>query len=147
MKSDYIVYGILAIVFGIVIYTIYSLTAGSAAIPEETKNLNTAFATVTSGNTETGNVQIDLTPVGYQNGQLNVDIAANTHSVDLGQYDLTKITVLEYSGKKIMPVSAPELQGHHTSGTIIFNVGENINKFKIIISGIPNVQERIFEWR
>ena len=147
MKSDYIVYGILAIVFGIVIYTIYSLTAGSAAIPEETKNLNTAFATVTSGNTETGSVQIDLTPVGYQNGQLKVDIAVNTHSVELSQYGLAKITILEYDGKRINPISVPSLSGHHSSGTLIFNVDKDIKAFKITISGIPGIQERVFEWK
>jgi len=146
MKSDYIVYGVLAVVFGIVIYTIYTLTSGPA-IPATGQNTDSGFQMITSGNIETGNVQIDLTPAGFENGQLKVNFAINTHSVDLSRYDLTKITVLEYSGKKIMPLSAPELQGHHTSGTMVFNVGENIKKFKIIISGIPNVQERVFEWK
>jgi len=147
MKSDYIVYGILAIVFGLVIYTVYTIMSDDAKAPVAPISQASGFAIVTSGDTETGNVQIDLTPVGYKNGQLKVDITVNTHSVELSQYGLAKITILEYDGKKIFPVSAPELRGHHTSGTMVFDVGENIKKFKIIISGIPNVQERIFEWR
>ena len=67
-------------------------------------------------------------------------------SLDLSQFDLAKITTLEYSGKKIYLVSTPTLQGHHSSGTLIFNVGQDATKFKITIVGIPSVQERVFEW-
>jgi len=156
MKTDYIVYGALIAVFGIAIYTIFSLTNNptiippinnNPTVPAANQNLNSGFQMITSGSTDPGSVQIDLTPQGVENGQLKVDFAINTHSVDLAQYDLSKITTLEYGGKIVTPISAPELQGHHNSGTLIFNVDSNFNKFKIIIVGIPNVQERIFEWK
>ena len=146
MKSDYIVYGILVIVFGIVIYTIYTLTSSSVAIPVENKNINAAFATITSGDTETGNAQIDLTPTGFENGQFKFDVKVNTHSVELSQYDLARITTLEYDGKKIYPMSCPKLEGHHSSGIILFNVGQHLSKFKITIVGMPSEEERTFEW-
>ena len=118
----------------------------NTAIPTATINQPSGFKMITSGDTETGNVQIDLAPAGFQNGQLKVDIAVNTHSVDLSKYDLKKITTLEYDGKKTAPISAPQLSGHHTSGTLIFNVGNEMNAFKIKISGIPSIEERVFEW-
>lgn len=145
MKSDYAVYGALIAVFGIVIYTIFSLTSNPAPVPAAADNPQ-GFQTISSGSTDPGSAQVDLTPKGVENGQLKVDFVINTHSVELSQYDLTKITALEYGGKKINPASAPKLQGHHGSGTIVFNVGQDLNKFKIIIAGMPNVQERIFEW-
>ena len=147
MKSDYIVYGILAIVFGLVIYTVYTIMSDDAKAPVAPISQASGFAIVTSGDTETGNVQIDLTPVGYKNGQLKVDITVNTHSVELSQYGLAKITILEYDGKRINPISVPSLSGHHSSGTLIFNVDKDIKAFKITISGIPGIQERVFEWK
>ncbi|HLC60684.1 MAG TPA: hypothetical protein VJJ52_04600 [Candidatus Nanoarchaeia archaeon] len=145
MRNDYIIYGILAVVFGIAAYTIFTLTNNSEVTAQE-QNLNSGFQMITSGSTDPGSAQIDLTPKRVENWQLKVDFAINTHSVDLSQYDLAKITILEYGGKRINPISAPELQGHHNSGTLVFNVDKTLNKFKIIIVGIPNVQERIFEW-
>ncbi|MEK6892531.1 MAG: hypothetical protein AABX25_05070 [Nanoarchaeota archaeon] len=156
MKSDYVVYGALIVVFGIVIYTIFSLTNNpivtppinnDPTVPAADQNLNSGFQMITSGSTDPGGAQIDLIPKGVENGQLKVDFAINTHSVDLSQYDLTKIITLEFNGKKINPISAPKLQGHHNSGTIVFDVGQNLTRFKITIVEIPNVQERIFEWK
>ena len=143
MKNDYLIYGLLGVAVLVLIYTVYTLTI-SPAVPE-IKNSN--FKTITSGSTDPGSAQIDLTPIGVDNGMLKVDFAINTHSVDLSQHDLKEITILEFEGKKLAPVSAPLLQGHHNSGTLVFNVGKEINKFKITIAGIPNVQERVFEWK
>jgi len=132
----------------ILAYTLLTLVDGndpSQKIPQA-QNENSKFQAVTSGNTDPGNAQIDLTPKGAENGQLKVDFAINTHSVTLSEYDLTKVTTLEYGGKKINPISAPALEGHHNSGVLTFNVGQDITKFKITIVGIPSVQERVFEW-
>ena len=102
--------------------------------------------TVSTGNTQTGDVLIELTPISMPDGKLQFEIAANTHSVDLSQYNLMELATLEYEGKAIKPVSAPQLSGHHTSGNIIFNAGSDLKNFKVIIKGIPNVDERVFEW-
>ncbi len=105
-----------------------------------------AFETIYSGSVGTGDVAVDLTPVSIISGKLRVEIGVNTHSISLEQFDLTKITTLEYNGKSIKPLSAPALSGHHTSGTLVFDVGEPVSSFKITIRSIPNVDERIFEW-
>lgn len=149
-KNDYIIYGILAVALVILLYTVFGLLTNNAetAIPQSNKDASASnFKTISTGSTEPGSAQVDLTPQDASNGQLKVGFAINTHSVDLSQYDLEKIATLEYNGKQISPVNAPKLEGHHNSGTLIFNVDQNLNKFKIIIVGIPNVQERVFEWK
>ncbi len=104
------------------------------------------FKTVLTGTTDSGSVSIALTPLGVIDGLFSVKIAANTHSVSLGQFDLQEITTLEVHGKKIKPVSAPALGGHHVRGTIDFNIQEPMTDFTIKIMGIPNIDERVFEW-
>ena len=144
-KMKIIFYSLLGLSI-IIVLASYWYTSSSSPVPVNGNSNAAAFQTITSGSTDPGSAQVDLTPESALNGQLKADFAINTHSVDLSQYDLVKITTLEYGGKKINPVSAPALQGHHTSGTLIFNVDQNLNKFKITITGIPNVQERVFEW-
>ncbi len=105
-----------------------------------------AFGIVYSGSVDEGDALIELTPVGTVGGKLRVDIGVNTHSVNLEQFDLTNITTLEYNGKILRPESAPALAGHHVSGTLVFGVGEPVSSFRITMRGIPNVEERVFEW-
>ena len=105
-----------------------------------------AYETKSTGSLEMGDVLIELTPIGIKNGKFEVQVTANTHSVDLSQFDLMQQTILQYDNKKAKPLSAPKLNGHHSSGTIIFDIKEGINNFKITITGIPNVEERVFEW-
>lgn len=149
MKTDYLVYGLLAVVTAILVYSVVGLmnggnATGTSAVQEKG---SAGFRTISSGSTDPGSAQIDLTPRGISNGRLEVDFAINTHSVDLSQYDLAKATILEHDGRKIFPTAAPKLEGHHSSGTLTFNVGENLNNFKIIIKGVPDIEERVFEWR
>lgn len=105
-----------------------------------------AFETIYSGSVDSGDVTVDLTPVGIIDGKLRIDIGVNTHSVSLEPFDLTKITTLEYNGKSLKPESAPALTGHHSSGTLVFDVNEPVSSFKISIKGIPKVDERVFGW-
>lgn len=105
-----------------------------------------AFETVYSGSVGEGDAAVDLTPVGVVDGKLRVDVSVNTHSVNLEQFDLTSMTTLEYGGKILKPESAPALSGHHSSGALVFSVGEQVSSFKISIKGIPKVDERVFEW-
>ena len=106
-----------------------------------------AFKTVSIGSTDSGDILMDLTPKGIENGKFAVDISVNTHSIDLSQFDLMQITTLEYEGKAIKVAAAPKLSGHHSSGTLVFDTGKDIKNFKITIKGIPAVDERVFEWQ
>ena len=107
---------------------------------------NTEFETVYTGSTNEGDVEISLKPISVKDGIVEMEIVANTHSVELNQFDLKSVTVLEHGGKIIAPLEAPVLDGHHTSGKIVFEAGENIENFVVKIRGIPKVEERVFEW-
>jgi hypothetical protein len=128
------------------------LTGCSSNNPEPTtENLVQAkpqiFETKSTGSTGMGDVLVELTSHRVTNGQLEVDIAVNTHSVNLAQFDLKEITTLEFNEQTQKPISAPTLAGHHASGTLIFETGEYIDSFTIKIEGIPKIEERIFAWR
>lgn len=116
------------------------------------KKINNAVATSLGlqekiiGDTGSGDVAVGLTPLGFKDGNLVMEISANTHSVDLSEFDLKKLITLEYEGNVINPVSAPQLNGHHSYGELIFDVGNEITGYSIKITGIPKVEERVFEW-
>ena len=96
--------------------------------------------------TSEGEVTVDLTPKEFNGGKFYVDIGVNTHSVDLNGFDLKELVKLEINGEVIKPISAPELSGHHNSGTLIFKVEDKPKNFVIKIKGLPDTNERIFEW-
>lgn len=146
MNKDYIAYIIVLVVgitvFGIIFLLNSDFYVKTEAVGEFNNNLNP----ISSGSTDPGDVSIMLTPVSVANGILQVEIAANTHSVDLSQFDLKKITTLEYQNKVFKPISASILSGHHSSGMITFDVGGDADGFTIKINGIPSTEERVFEW-
>lgn len=159
MKTENIILiGLLVLVVGGLVWAVTDFLkgeSGTSAIQTSSVNNKEAvnsqteagYQTVSTGTTGSGDVSIDLTPHKINNGQLEVDIAVNTHSVDLNQFDLKEITTLEFDDKSINPASAPILRGHHNSGTLVFEVSEDIDSFTIKIMGIPKVEERVFEWR
>jgi hypothetical protein len=109
--------------------------------------LQQKYNTISTGTTDPGDVSVDLMPRGVVNGKFQIDFVINTHSVDLNQYDLTKITTLYIDNKAYYPEEAPKLEGHHSSGLIVFNTGKDSSSFSVKIKGIPKVEERVFEWR
>lgn len=105
-----------------------------------------AYEAKSSGSLQSGDVLIELAPAGIKNGKFEIAISANTHSIDLAQFDLMQQAVLQYGNKEIKPISTPMLNGHHSSGVITFDIKKEINNFKIIINNIPNMEKRVFEW-
>lgn len=150
-EGNYIIYGLLILVIAVLIFAFTGCSSNSSNIvPKSTTDNQGAdssdFRSIDSGTTEEGDVLVELTPVGISNNQLRVEISANTHSVSLGEFDLTEITILEYNGKSAKPVSAPNLGGHHSNGELVFDVDDEFKEFTIKIKGIPKVEERVFEW-
>lgn len=138
MKTDHkILLGLLAIVVLGVGFVVFQFT----------KENQQAFGTKSTGSTNQGDVLIELTPA-LNNGRLEVKIAANTHSVDLSQFELKEITTLQTNKNTLKPISAPKISGHHATGIIVFEVNKKeIEKgFTVTILGIPVVEERIFIW-
>lgn len=153
-NEKYFLYGLLVLVIIILMFVFSGFTLDTNKSTGKTINLQnsietsdeSSFKLISSGSTGPGEVAIDLKPHKVSNGQLQVDIGVNTHSVSLEEFDLKEITTFEFNGKSIKPISAPSLTGHHNSGTLVFDVGENIESFTIKIIGIPKVEERVFTW-
>jgi len=105
------------------------------------------YSSISTGSTGPGDVLIEITPRGTVQNQLVFDFTANTHSVDLSQFDLREITTLAIGIRELHPVSAPQLSGHHVSGELVFDIEDDPETFILTIVGIPDVQVREFDWR
>lgn len=147
-KSDtYILYAMVVLVIGILIYSLSGFFPANENTLQVSDLPGDVFKPIMTGSTAQGDVEIELIPNEVTDGKLDVQILANTHSVDLSSFDLAQITTLEYNGNIINPTSASDLDGHHASGKLTFDIREQINAFTITISGIPNIEKRVFEWR
>ena len=143
-RNDVLAYGILALA---AVALIFSFTGfGFLKSEDGGKAAESGFKAIETGTTDQNDVSISLTPKGFVDGKLSVEISANTHSVDLSQFDLKKITTLEFEDKIVNPIQAPTLSGHHASGTLVFDVGKEIKAFTITIKEVPAVEDRVFSW-
>jgi len=110
------------------------------------------FDTITTGTTGDGDVELALTPQEFKGGVLNIALGANTHSVDLSQFDLGNAILLVYQDNKqkektIKPGSAPALSGHHANGMLAFQLDQDkLESFTVVILGIPKQQQRVYQW-
>lgn len=100
----------------------------------------------TTGTTGNDDVEITLTPT-YNKGKISVQIAVNTHSVDISQYNIARIATLKTKGKKYSPTSAPTITGHHANGIITYTMPTKPEEFTITILGIPKTMTRTYTWR
>ncbi len=113
---------------------------------------STAFAgtkleAIATGGMGEDDAVLELTPELKSNGDIVVRFAANTHNVDLSEYDLKKIVTLEIGGKLIVPAKADRLRGHHAFGKIVFRkVGAKSDSFKVVVNGIPAIEKRVYQW-
>ncbi|MBI3027354.1 hypothetical protein HYY70_04520 [Candidatus Woesearchaeota archaeon] len=146
-KSNMIVYTILGVALIIAVYTLLTFVKSGDEPALGSDYFSNKFKSITTGGTENGDISVELTPKGVNNGILEVAISINTHSAELSQFDLKQIATLEYNGKSIKPSSAPQLSGHHASGDLLFKVNDDIEKFVITIIGMPKTEKRVFEWR
>ncbi len=156
--ENYLLYGLLAVVILVLLFAVLgpsrigwnNLETGDNSVKKSITgtpaSTNGAFETITTGSTDPGDVSLELTPYELSDGQFKVRIAANTHSVDLSQFDFKQITTLNYNGKPIKPLSAPILSGHHANGELIFSVEGEAKTFTLEIKGIPKIETRTFKW-
>ncbi len=112
------------------------ITAGVSELPEKTNSENAATITAKPVDFGFG------TPVKFY-----ITLTAHQGSLD---YDMAKVSVLlDAEGNSYQPVSwdGSPPGGHHRSGTLTFPAlrGKTGN-MKLIIKGIYNVPERLFEW-
>ena len=100
-----------------------------------------------------GSVTIEVEWGGEEAGSLIFNVAMNTHSVDLDQYDLGTLAVLrDDTGNEYPPVSWDSAAGgHHRSGTLTFPVPDSVSQGKtkyieMIIRDVAGIEERVFKW-
>jgi hypothetical protein len=143
-------YGGIGILIGAAIIAI--IMAGNDAPLQPTQLNNppqvstSSFNSITIGTTDDGDVAIELHPVEITENKLIFEISVNTHSVDLSQFDLTKLATLHYNNKKIKPTKAPQLGGHHVFDSLVFMIDEKPGLFTVTIEGIPQEEKRIYQW-
>ena len=96
-------------------------------------------------------VRVDVKPVQLAPGQpARFEVRMNTHSETLGEDIVAVSTLKDNEGREYHATawrgSAPG--GHHREGVLEFQdlVGDNTASITLIIKGIANVPERIFEW-
>ncbi len=147
MKREHLfLIGALIVTVALLLFAFADFLKGQSVPLQPAKISTSGFQAITSGTTESGSVAIEVTPQGISDGEMSFLISANTHSVDLGQFDLKAIAILEYEGKSSRPLSAPPLSEHHASGALVFPVEGKPSKFTLVITGIPNVEKRVFAW-
>lgn len=132
---------------GITLITMFTALLALAAFATFAAAGKKTFDAISTGTMESGDVVLELEPAMKGNGRLVVKFSANTHTVDLSQFDLKVITTLQFDGKEIKPSKSDGLRGHHAFGKIVFDVGEEPKSFKITVVGIPAIEERVYEWR
>jgi hypothetical protein len=95
-------------------------------------------------------VRVDVKPVQLAPGQpARFEVRMNTHSEALGEDMVAVSTLKDNEGREYRATawqgSAPG--GHHRKGVLEFpDLGDNTASITLIIKGIANVPERIFEW-
>ncbi len=153
MKAQKLIIFLLAILIGVAavaglnkVFLSGNQAGPAAPAPAEANGKADGFIPVSSGSMNPGDVLIELTPKYIAPKRLVVKFAMNTHSVDLSQFDLKKITTLTYNGKTFKPTDANRLRGHHSFGLIVFDLDNEPENFTITIEGIPSEDKREFTW-
>ncbi len=102
---------------------------------------DTTFASQTSE----GEVTLELEPR-WLDGELTIEVTANTHSGDLGAVNLLEQTRLLIGDTQIIASEAGSLSGHHATATILFVLDERPESFAIEIRDVPDVPVRRLTW-
>ena len=101
-----------------------------------------------------GNVDIDVEWVVADSDSLVFNVAMNTHSVDLDQYDLGELAVLrDDRGNEYRAISWESASGgHHRTGILTFPIlPDSLSQGKagyleIVIRDVAGIEERVLKW-
>ncbi len=91
-----------------------------------------------------------LMPKEEEGHNVSFQLTLDTHSVNLSEYDLEKISFIQFDEKEPVAggVWASTGSGHHFKGIITFNrqIPSGTQKIRLLIRGMDNVKERVLEW-
>ena len=95
-------------------------------------------------------VRVDVKPVQLAPGQpAKFEVRMNTHSETLGE-DMVAVSSLKDNAGRVYQATAWQGSapgGHHRKGVLEFpDLADSAATITLIIKGIANVPERIFEW-
>ncbi len=100
-----------------------------------------------------GALTIDMEWIKAEDGSLVFNVAMNTHSVDLDQYDLGELTILrDDADNEYHPVSWDSAPGgHHRKGTLTFPLPDSVSQGKakyieVMIRDVAGIEERVLKW-
>ncbi|MDP3879022.1 MAG: hypothetical protein Q8Q07_01785 [Dehalococcoidales bacterium] len=127
-------------------------TAGNEGLTPTTPPVTSSGSGSVQSNTG-GAVTIDVQRTEGENGSLTFNVAMNTHSVDLDQYDLAQLTILrDDRGNEYLPVSWDSASGgHHRQGTLTFPLpasvsGGEAKYLEMVIRDVAGIEERVLRW-
>jgi hypothetical protein len=130
-------------------------TSGAGASPNS-GTVSSRLASLPEQVNVDGNVTVRMTWFGPETG-LVVDVAMDTHSVNLDPYDLGTMAVMYTdSGRESAPIrwDAPA-GGHHRKGKLVFSelaidgkplVASDTEYIKLVIYDLSDVPTRSFKW-
>ena len=109
------------------------------------------YPSFVSGVMEPGNIRLELSPEGFENGVFKVRYFANAHDLILDPYDLALLTTLDDGNLRFTPSFSDKMKGHHDSGLILFDLGklhtpESLATFSITVRELPKEEVRVFSW-
>ena len=91
-----------------------------------------------------------VTPKQENDNERTFRLTLNTHSVDLGKYDFEKVSFVQFDNHEATNGGVWKFSGssHHFKGTITFKqpVPEGTKILRLLIRGVDEVDERVFEW-
>jgi hypothetical protein len=127
------------------------ITAGCSSSSAATQKTASSPAGGQVRSNSGGSVTIAVTWLGVKAKVLSFDIVMDTHSVDLDQYDLGKLTILtDDKGNEYSLVSwNSQPGGHHRTGKLTFSqVDPQVKpgKLELTISNVAGVSQRTFTW-
>ena len=132
-------------------------SAESGGDAGKTADRGAAKPSAVTQTSEGGEVTVAVTWKGRSAGPV-FDVAMDTHSVDLGGYNLRRLALLRTEeGGEVRPSgwNAPK-GGHHREGTLTFPekapdgspiIGSDTREIELVIRDVAGVPERKFEWR
>ncbi len=123
-------------------------TPAMAAQTAEAANPAGASGFESQSNDE-NSVTVEVTPLTISDSGMDVELAFNTHSVDL-DFDPTQIIVFrDATGTDIHPISwdGSEPGGHHRRGTLHFDLDSAPQQFiELEVHDVAEVPTRTFRW-
>lgn len=107
---------------------------------------------------QAGGVTVAVTYKGIAGERLTFEVKLDTHTVNLDEYIIEKISRLRNDkGLELRPLGweSPQGGGHHRSGLLVFPASDpsgkpiidgGTNYIELIMEGIAGVKERVLRW-